>query len=104
MKVSIGTREFEIDADAVGGILASMSEEGFDRLDLSDRIGEVDFVLFCRSEEAVGFTDEEIVRAYGTAHYLQSERALLSLGRELSKRVSRCSYPELKLLLSYFDK
>lgn len=104
MKLKIGAREFDVDAQSIGGMLLGMAEEGFEEADLTGRVSEADFELFCRADAAASLDSEQVVRAYKIAHFLQAEKALRSLGIELASRVSACSHPELKLLLSYFDK
>lgn len=101
MKVDINGNIFELNAQHLGGVLLSLEEEKFTKVNMS-YLDSYLFNIFANATDLVDIPTKEIVAVFKIADYLNAEPKMKIFGKEIARRIQISTYNGIKQIYSYF--
>jgi hypothetical protein len=90
-----------VDANKLGGILKDMYHDGYNELKLDLNLAE--FRLFLIINNIDKLSIENLLKVYKIAHYLNAEERMKLFGKEISQRIQKSTYDEIKKIIDMYD-
>ncbi len=101
MKVEIKDNVFELNAKQLGGVLLTLEEEKFTKVNMSYLDSHL-FNIFVNATDLVNIPTKDIVAAFKIADYLNAEPKMKLFGKEIARRIQISTYNGIKQIYSYF--
>jgi len=90
-----------VDTNKIGGILKDMYNDGYNEVNLDINLD--DFKLFLIIDNISNLSIQNLLKVYKIAHYLNTEERMKLFGEEISQRIKKSTYDEIKIIIDMYD-